>query len=217
MIVFDQLRISNEGDKLFINFHVNFAEYYDDVMLDSVIVTTADKILESNPTSLPQEFIYKKTYSEDLQVDNIVLDKAALDAAFNNRNSSGEPIDSTKPYATIPFDKSTFNEDLFFVYVKCKVGVISGTVPCEADNPVTLGIAFNDKTIYQKTMQYTKEIADTCNIPGEFIDFILLWNAFKVSVDTGHYNSAISFWNLLLDKKTGSPTININKRCGCHG
>ena len=67
-------------------------------------------------------------------------------------------------------------------------------------------------------MSYTKDLADDCIIPQGFIDMILQWNAFKASVDTGHYIPAIQFWEKLMNNKGSmSTTASGTRRCGCHG
>ena len=80
-------------------------------------------------------------------------------------------------------------------------------------------------------MDYTKDLADDCTIPTGFTDFILLWNAFKASVETEHYGPAIKYYNMLFgnpDERVtrdgshspfggGSANNRRTKPCGCHG
>jgi hypothetical protein len=66
--------------------------------------------------------------------------------------------------------------------------------------------------MYQNVLGYTKGIVDSCDIPKEFIDFIILWNGFKAAIETEHYLAAISFWK----KLQGDKEI-VNHQCGCHG
>jgi hypothetical protein len=67
--------------------------------------------------------------------------------------------------------------------------------------------------MYQKAMAYTKELANTCEVSKGFIDFILQWNAFMASVNTGHYTAAIKFYRKLFSRVTTSTA----RPCGCHG
>ena len=43
MVIFDQLRISDDGKELFINAHVNKASIYDNVKITSITIMSADK------------------------------------------------------------------------------------------------------------------------------------------------------------------------------
>ena len=112
------------------------------------------------------------------------------------------------------FTKSNFSGDLFFVYVKCK-GTIGECAPCRFDELTTVGVTFDTALFYQKVMQYTRELNEDCNVPMSFIDFVLLWNGFKASVETEHWRSAIEFYNRMFDGHIVS--MNRTKPCGCHG
>ena len=48
-VVFDQLRISDDGKRMYIDVHVNKADYFDNIYLDELTIMTADKVSETNP------------------------------------------------------------------------------------------------------------------------------------------------------------------------
>ena len=215
MIRFVQLRISNDGKKLYVEFAVNTAREFDNVKLDSIAITTQDYVSEANPDSFPEKFIYKKVYGENDKEDYIVLDRGVFDAAWNNTNQgTGEAIDVNEPIANTSYTGTILSNNMFFVYVKCK-GYPAECVPCELAKEVTLGIAMDDSIFHQKTMQFTKELIKDCQVPVGFIDFILMWNVLNSSIETGHYHEAINFWKrLTVDVDSRCVPI---KRCGCHG
>ena len=74
MVIFDQLRISDDGKRLYINIHVNKAAHFDDIYLDSITIMTSDMVSESSPECPTTDFIYRKEYSEDLKEDSLVLE-----------------------------------------------------------------------------------------------------------------------------------------------
>lgn len=213
MVIFDQLRISDDGKRMYINLHVNKASYFDNVYLDSITIMTADKVSETNPFNPTEDSIYHKVIDGTEKELNIVLP----DEDVFNWN----------------YGKSTFSDDLFFVYVKTKIeGTPDPCLPCALEECYTLGVTFDEALLYQKAMGYTKDLLKDCNVPTDFSDFILLWNAFKASIETEHYISAIKFWNMLFGKSDerasrdgshspygGAGTGNNNslKPCGCHG
>lgn len=228
MVQFDQLRISDDGKSLYIDIHVNKASYFKNVYIDSVTIIDANSkerdcnskdytgISETNPYAPNDHFIYKKALSDNEKELHLVLTKADLDGAFTNTNSEGNAINSSKPYAKLAFNKSSFSDSLLFVYVTCK-GVQSECTPCVLDSSKpTIGVVFDEKLLYQRVMDYTKQLADTCVIPKGYIDFILLWNAFKASIETEHWVPAIKYWHMLFDLPSliNGRTI---KGCGCHG
>lgn len=194
-VIFDQLRISDDGKKMYINLHVNKAEYFDDIYLDSITIMTADKVSETNPNMPTSDYIYNKVFEDNQKEADLVL----LPSDFNEH-----------------FTKSDFTSDLFFVFVKIK-GVPSECTPCRLDEEVTLGVTFDDNMLYQKVIQFTKDLADSCTISKGFIDMILLWNGFKAAVNTEHYLSAIDFWKKMFYGHQGINGLSSSKPCGCHG
>lgn len=215
MIVFDELRISEDGSKVYVHAHVNEADYFNNVYLDSITITTSDKILKTAPTSMPSHYIYKKVISGSEKEIALVLDKGDFDAAFTNYNPTTDTIiNSSNPHATDSFANNDFSKVLLFVYVHVK-GTPDECTPCPMTEETTLGVIFDENMFYQRVLDYTRELAQDCEIPQEFTDFILLWNGFKAAIATGHYTRAIDFYNwMFADDGTGTYTT---KPCGCHG
>ena len=215
MLVFDQLRIDDDGKKMYIDIHVSNATYFNNVLLDSITVLTADQVSETTPDVPTDGYIYKKTYSGGEREDHLVLDKAILDAAFNNTDSQGEPIHDG-PTAKVSYG-GYFSNDLLFVYVKCKT-IEPDSCFCNSENQMTtLGVTFDEALLYQKVMQFTKELADNCTVSKGFIDMILLWYGFKASIETEHYIEAIDFWKKMFFGHHGVEGLSTYKPCGCHG
>lgn len=194
-VLFDQLRISDDGKRMYINIHVNKAEYFDNIYLDQLTIVSADKVSETSPHLPSADYIYNKVFEGEQKEADLVL----LPTDFNEK-----------------FSKSDFSHDLFFVYVKIK-GVPDPCTPCRLDEEITLGVTFDENMLYQQVMGYTKELTQDCNVPVGFADFILQWNAFKAAVETEHYIPAINFWNRLF-REGQHPMANYpTKNCGCHG
>lgn len=203
MVIFDQLRISEDGKYFYINAHVNEASYFDNVYIDTITIMTSDKVSETDPGSPTKDYIYKKTMDDYTKEINLVLTAADFIKVWE--------IDVN----AMAFKQADMSNTLFFVYIKCK-GTPDASTPCTLDKEITLGVTFDESVLYQKVMDYTKSLADSCCVPTGFIDFILLWNAFKAAVNTEHYIAAIKFFNQLfgvIDKSS----IGITKTCGCHG
>lgn len=204
MVLFDQLRISDDGQRLYINAHVNKADYFKNRYIDSVVIMTADKVSETAPGTPTSDYIYKKEIEGNVKELDLVL----------------TPLDFTKSWETDPkamaFNRADMSNTLFFVYIKCK-GTPGECTPCRLDEETTLGVVFDENVLYQRVMDYTKELVADCSIPTEFIDFILLWNAFKAAIETEHYVAAIKFYNKLFGVVRSGYSNNIIKTCGCNG
>lgn len=184
MIVFNELTITPDGSKLIIDVSVKDLEYYTDVYLDQILIDSQDTFIESGPSS---QIIYSKTISENVKSFRVEIDNNSL--------------------------LSTVKSNLFFVYIKTK-GTPSSDTPCGMDNNITLGITTYYYPLYQKAISYMKQLDNTCDIPKDFINFILQYKAFQLSIKAGHYVESIKIWNKLYDSIN---KISITSKCKCHG
>lgn len=201
MIIFDRLQISNKGDMLYIDAHVNEASYFDDNYIDEVVIQTADQVSETDPLTVGESYVYR--YSTESRVREIHL--ALTPANFNEL-----------------FTKGDFSSDLFFVYIICK-GTPSECTPCRLDEMTTVGVTFDYGLLYNNVMGNIKNLSDSCEVNTDFIDYILNFNAFKLAVETEHYLDAIDIYNRLMGKDVVRKTTSSSsgkvttRRCGCHG
>lgn len=203
-VIFDQLRISDDGKRMYINAHVNKADYFKDIYIDSIVIQTADKVSETDPGLPTSDYIYTKKAEENAKELNLVLETSDLSKSWESDPKN------------IAFDRGYMSKTLFFVYIKCK-GTPGSCTPCRLDEETTLGVVFDENVLHQKIMDYTKELVADCSIPTAFIDFILLWNAFKSAIETEHYIPAIKFFNMLFEKVGKSNQSITIKTCGCNG
>jgi hypothetical protein len=196
MVIIEQLRISDNGERLYLDVHVNKASYFDNIYLDKIYIATADQVSEADPLSPGNEYIYEYTVEGNIKELHAVLTPAMMNEHF---------------------DKCSFSEDLLFVYIVCK-GSVGECTPCRLDELTTLGVTFDEALLHQQVLAYTQQLAADCTVPQGFTDFILLWQAFKSAIETEHYIPAIKYWNMLFDNHAGSGGYIGNKGdCGCHG
>lgn len=204
MIIFDQLRISDDGKRMYINAHVNKADYFNDIYIDSIVIQTADKVSETDPGLPTSDYVYIKKAEENAKELNLVLEASDLSRSWESDPNA------------IAFGRGDMSKTLFFVYIKCK-GTPGSCTPCRLDEETTLGVVFDENVLHQRVMDYTKELVADCNVPTVFIDFILLWNAFKSAIETEHYIPAIKFFNMMFEEVGKSCQSRTIKTCGCNG
>lgn len=106
---------------------------------------------------------------------------------------------------------SPMYSSLFFVYVKTK-GVPAPDAPCGGDSVYTLGVTANLFPVYNSFMCALRELDRDCNIPKQFIDMFLRYEAFTTSVKTGHYIEAIWLWNKWFARMAKKPIGSHNMR-----
>ena len=183
MIKFTELRVQKE--RLTIVAEVREIEdYYDNVYIDKIIVDTQDTFTTSGPS---ENAIYSVTIDGDKKRVSISLSATTLGL-------------------------SDLEHTMFFVYAKAK-GNPAPTTPCGFDEEYSMGVTFAFCPIYNTTVQYIREIENSCEIPKNFIDMILQFKAIQYSIDTGHYVQAIKYYNKFFKKLN----IGAHSNCGCHG
>ena len=110
MIIFDRLQISDNGKWLYVDVHVNKADYFNNIYIDKVIIQTQDQVSETDPCTPGDQYIYKKEVDENTKELHLAL------------------------YANADFDipDVTLSDKLLFVYVICK-GTPDSCTPCRLD------------------------------------------------------------------------------------
>lgn len=204
MIIWNQLRISDDGKRMYINAHVNGASYFDKITIDSIVIMTGDKVSETDPGTPTSDYIYIKKFDNDTKEINLVLTPSDLSKSWETDANA------------IAFNRADMSKTLFFVYIKCK-GTPESCTPCTLDEQTTLGVVFDENILHQKVMDYTKELVADCSVPTAFTDFILLWYAFKSAIETEHYIPAIKFFNMIFEEVGKGTSSRTYKSCGCHG
>jgi hypothetical protein len=193
MVLFDRLQISDDGRLLYMDVHVNKADYFDNIYIDRVVIQTSDQVSETDPLSPGDDYIYSMKAEPGTKEMHLALN------------------------AITDFDLvyKSLSDKLLFVYVIC-TGAPDACTPCRLDEMTTLGVTFDESLLYQQVMQQTRQLSEDCEIPKGFIDLILLWNGFKAAIETEHYIPAIDFWKKIFDKRYNA-SIRGHKPCGCHG
>lgn len=218
MIKFNELRITPNNENLIIDVSIDDADYYQNVVLDSIIIDTQDTYVENGPSS---KAIFKYTVEEDYGL--VYSTPENCGCAPVQEESSNDYCFTTDEYSKKRVKLILNSEDLgvsiennmFFVYAISSGEPLSDT-PCDLRNTMIIGTAINLYPIYKQSMLYTKELGDNCSIPKNFIDYILKVKALDLSLKTGNYQEAIKYWNRLFKNLYYSSNIEILK-CGCYG
>lgn len=196
MIRFNTLKITQDGKNLIINASVKNLSYYTNVLIGSMIIDNQDTYSASGPSSNP---IYKHSFaSKDLVTNEDI-------AGFKN-------ISITVSAKELLDNNGDLNDDILYVYL-IAVGTPSADTPCGMDNVSTLGVALNLRPIYNNGINYIKQVESTCEIPKDFIDFILRYKALDLALKTENYIQANKYWNKFF-KNNNVVSLNTNS-CDC--
>ena len=187
MIEFKELRVTPDGKTLIIDAAVKDLSYYDNVYIKSVTVDTQD------------------TYSESGSSTNPLFHYEVASVSEENKKRIRLELNSSV--------LGDITGNMFFVYITVK-GTPAADTPCGLDNVTTLGVTADLYPFYKSSINYMKELENECEPSKNFIDSLLRFKAFELSIRTGHYIQAIKYWNKFF-KEVKSNTV--NTICRCHG
>lgn len=191
MIKFNELRISLDNSKLYIEAEVLSDNYYKNVGITSIQIDTQDTFVANTnmPSSKPKYF--KEVSNED-----------------------GKPVKKIEVcLADYDLPGISLKDDILYVWVTTDENII-GEPPCGMDIPRKLGVCINWQYIYNLGMPFIKEAANTCSVDDNFIDYILRYRAVLLAIKTGHYTIANKYWNKFFKNKVNNYNF---KPCKCNG
>lgn len=216
MIHFNELRYSKDNKYLVIDAAIDSQDYYDNVVIDSIVIDNQDTFIANGPSSTPiytykVSDTYSKTYStsEECSCSPVrVGDDESYCFTYGLDNM--KHIRLELPLNALGID---YCSDILFVYV-IAAGTPAADTPCGFDNSKIMGTVVNLQGIYNSMLSYIREIENNCAIPKEFIDAILRFKAIEIGVKTGNYPLVIKYWKKFF---SGRKNVSTTKNCGCYG
>lgn len=211
MIEFKELYITPDNSKLIIDVQVSDLCWYDAVFIKDIYVVPHTKWGITSPKDT--DYVYHASNLPEITEDsnicgifngNLPTDIEILDEFKRGRKRVRLILNKE--------DIGDIKDNMFFVYV-----VPSGIVP--KDSNITLpeyevGVTYNEVFIKDSVMSFVNlyECPKQCKVNNtKFIDFIIMYKALQLSIDTAQYTQAIKIWNSL----TGRLPNKFN--CKCNG
>lgn len=158
------------------------------------------------------------SYFKDVYIDKIVID---TDASYNINGVSSTPIyEYTAPENTKEFNQVIPIEDLlvkdlskniFFIYIITK-GNFSSDTPCGMDCHTNIKAAVDTSSIFKASLKFISDRCNDCIISKEFIEYILAYKYFDMSLKAKNFTQAIKYWQKFTNLTLG---INTNE-CKCN-
>ena len=207
MVIFNELRIKEDGTCLIVDCEIENVDVYANMYIQSIYI---DYYKNTSAVSLPSSkaFLWWENTGSDATIRSrrVSISKAALSRA--------------------DFGISTFDDGLFYVIVNCGGNPTSNIIyyPCGSDNPQRIGVVLDWRSFYQRGMSYVNSIVGSCgsrnfcDSPDGFEDFIILWNALKLAISTCDWMLVKDLWEKFLKSPytaAGSVTPVRPSGCGC--
>ena len=217
MLIFNELRITPDQKYLIIDVSVDNQKYYENIQIDSIIIDTQDTYIDSGPSNNPI-FTYNLT-EENSNITQVytddytpVLDEDTSYCYVESEEKQNKSIRLILNYQDL---NVSLQDNMFFVYA-IATGTPSADTPCGMDNSIVKGTIINLYPIYCKTIQYLKELDDSCAVPKNFMDMIIKLKALELSIKTGNSFQAIEYWNKYFKTLINNNSTFKSKYCGCN-
>lgn len=202
MIVFNELRLSEDKKDLIVGCGIEDLSIYDGLYIDTVYLEYYKNMQSSGSPSEKAILLYDNEKSG--------INEQALRICFNE--------------SLIPEDFGTnkFEGGIFYIIIRCD-GPSSalanlGTMSCGFDNTVDIGVVIDWQMLYAVGMQYIAKLSTSCDsdCPDStgFSSFSILWNAIRLAAFTCDYNVLEKLWDKFMRISTKSG-IRIASGCGC--
>lgn len=203
MIIFNDLRISEDKDCLIVDCEIEDVDGYDGMYIESISLEWYKNILDSGMPSSKAYQMYEDDGTKAITHVRVSVKKEDLDASI--------------------FGTDTFDNGLFFVYVHCdgtptNPDTLDG-YGCGADKTWDTGIVLDWKMIYEWGLGYAARLArncgNVCDEPTGFKQFILYWYGLQLAISTCDYSKVRDLWDNILRMHRTNNFAPLSGGCGC--
>lgn len=200
MVIFNELRICDDGNKLIIDVSIDSASVYDNMYIKGISVIW-----------------YKDmSASASLSSGDIVYQNTVPDITVRNKRLT---VNANELLHVLQTNNNSFKGGLVYVLVECDgtLPASISTYPCGADEKIKIAAAPDWKTVYSMGMGYVYDLFDDCSKQcksmGGFENFVLLWNALKLAIAACDWDTVSSIWDKLNFVPSASGVV--SSGCGC--
>lgn len=201
MVIFNELRISDDKQKLIVDCQMQDLSFYDEMGIQSIYIDW-----------------YKNFNLSGVRSDNAIC-------IFENKKSS--PVRAVRKCLNVrnlteKFGTTTFANGLFYVIVTCDGDIKSDVsiMPCGYDNTVDVGIVPDWELLYSVGMRYVLKMSSDCNPCADtsaYENFIILWNSFRLAVETCDFGMIKTLWDKIVRTEAKRDFAGVVSGCGCKG
>ena len=194
MVTINECVIARDAKYLYLKASIDDMEYFDNVYIDYLEFTinkvVGNKIEKVTIELNPDGTLHSSPYTDNVKEVNLTLTPQDLGI-------------------------SEFKTPVIIVKVYTK-GYPAPDTPCGLDEEYAVGIAYNESILYDKGLGFIRQIGVDCEIPQDFIDWIMLTSAFELALKSGNIDEALDWWLRLISYR-GNKNSGKSSNCGCHG
>lgn len=203
MILFNELRMTDDKSRLIIDCHIEGLDIYKDMYIKNIYVDYYGNREVTLPSARCVK-VYENADDEGNPVTTVQAVRVNLDLSDAVRKQ---------------FIISTFAGGLFYVTVECDgtVPATVSTMPCGYDTSVDYGVIVDWEMLYTLGMRHATTYNFGCGACGDddFETFVLMWNSIKLAVQSCDFTVMERFWEKFIRAFAVTDTAVTSSVCGC--
>lgn len=208
MVVFNELRLSDDKKKLIVDCFIENLNIYTNMYIKEIAVDYYKNVETGGDPSENAITIYSNTG------DDTSVKAASVCLNMDNQSQKNEVAEK--------FGISNLKGGVYYVFVMCDgtPEPAVATLPCGYDEDTEVGIVPDWELLYEIGLKYIINMAgsciDKCVDNSPFMHFILMWNSLKMALSACEYNVVEKVWDMILRtyRRVGSTLV--ENSCGCN-
>lgn len=185
----------------------------------STTTDTTDTVDDVIQDDIFKHYIFEKVsfYVKDKSDNKVTLYEETAIAKYQKHMQLKINILDVKETALLALpDLTDFSNYLIYIDITFSMSNTNAScMPCGWDATKETFVTFYDLKLYARAMNYIKSLESNCEIPKEFIDFILNYEMLKSAIELSDYTNAELIYKRIF--KTYKGTQLFNHKCNCHG
>jgi len=206
MVIFNELRITEDKTCLIIDCSVRDLEGYAGMYIDSIDIDYYKNVETYGIPSTKAMRLYEKGDDETgksgvrVELKAVDLDKDLIGT---------DTLDAGLFFVTVTCDGTPENPEILESY------------SCGADSTVDIGVVLDWQAVYRLGIGYAARLADgcepSCDVPSGFEGFVLLWHALRLAINVCDWPTVSRLWDRFLRSFNGmGPVGGVVAGCGCN-
>lgn len=178
MVVFNELRISDDKESIVIDCNIQDVSYYTEMYINGIYLEYYKDFSEASSLGERAITVYEKGDGDAMTYIRRIVNLDEIRDTIGLESLAG---------------------GLFYVVVDC-----DGTLPADiiqygawASSATDVGVVFDWEMLYRLGMQYVAQYYygdKVCADKNGLVQFILLWNALRLAINTGDWSMVNSLW-----------------------
>lgn len=202
MVVFNELYISEDGNRLVVGCSIRDLSIYAGMHISRIYIEHYVNALTSGEPS-----------SKAIQIYDDAEAKTPLKEVRASLDASDARVEEM-------FGLRTFSGGLFYAIVECdgELDAAAAGLPCGYDEARAVGVVLDWCLVYTVGMRYIAEMnrrcSDPCRDMSGFDGFVVLWHSMRIASESGDYRVLEDVWKKFI-RIAGTGGRYVSGGCGC--